>query len=329
MVHIIAEAGSNYNGDVRIARQLVDIARNSGADSVKFQIINTAGLYLPGQYEYGHYDINEVIRFREECELADELWQSVFDYASRTGISASASVFDKKGLDLLDSLNPPYIKIASCDLNNIRFLLQAAEKNRPIILSTGMSTLPEIEKSVGELLRRGKEDLVLMHCVSAYPAELSDMNLGFIDILKSTFGLETGLSDHTGTSIAACLALAKGVRYIEKHFTLDKTLPGLDHKHAMEAAELGGYVQDIRNASLALLDVPVKVGEKEVFTRRRARRSLYASRPLKAGDILGEQDILVVRPEGIMSADQYFDILGATLVKDMHQYEAFSPDSLR
>lgn len=327
-VHIIAEAGSNYNGDVGIAKNLIDIGKRVNANSVKFQIINTYGLYLPGKYEYGNYDIQEVLDFREKCNISELEWEEIFNYGRNSNIELSASVFDKVSLKILIKSNPEYIKIASSDLNNIKFLLEVGEYGKKMIISTGMATLAEIDNTVNTLYRHNINEIVLMHCVSAYPAELQDMNIGFIDTLRSAFGFETGFSDHTKTSIAACLALTKGVKYIEKHFTIDNSLPGLDHKHAMNEENLMTYVQDIRNAETALEFSRIKIGEKEEFTKRRARRALYAARFIPAGQSISEQDILVVRPQGPMSADKYFDVVGKKALKSLNQYEPFTSDSI-
>lgn len=327
-VHIIAEAGSNYNGSIKNAKELIDIGKRAGADSVKFQIINTYGLYLPGTYEYGHYDVKEVLDFREKCNLLESEWDEIFKYGKDSSVQVSASVFDKISIDILKKHNPNYIKIASSDLNNIKFLIEVAEQGKELIISTGMATLSEIEKSVNELFKRNFEKIVLMHCVSAYPAELAEMNLTFIDTLRSAFGVETGFSDHTKSSIAATLALTKGVKYIEKHFTMDNSLPGLDHKHAMNEERLVEYIKDIRDAESALMFNKVKISEKEIYTMRRARRALYASRDLSAGEIVNEPDILVVRPQGPMSADKYFDVVGKRLKVKILKHQPFTSDSI-
>src|SRR5690606_19626722 len=148
MAHIIAEAGTNHNGDPAKAKELIDLAHRAGADSVKFQIINPWSLYLPGTYSYGHYDINKVIEIRQSTVLSDDTYRDLAAYSRQQGIPFSASVFDEPGLDLLCSLDPPYIKIASCDLNNIRFLRKVVERGKKVVLSTGMSSLQDIEKTL-------------------------------------------------------------------------------------------------------------------------------------------------------------------------------------
>lgn len=324
--HVIAEAGTNNNGNLQKAKNLVDIAKRAGADSVKFQMINTWGLYLPGKYEYGHYKIEDVIRIREAGEMSDEEYIELSNYANQIGIPFSSSVFDEKALKLLDQFNPPYIKIASCDLNNIRFLRQVAEYQRKIILSTGMSTLADIENTLSVINKESKCDIVLLHCVSIYPCALEQTNLSYINTLKSKFGVPVGFSDHTGSSHAACVALSLGATWFEKHFTEDKNQEGLDHAYAMEEQGLLEYINDLKAASLSLKSSEKQLTEKELYTRRRARRSLYAAKDLSIGHILTDADVLCVRPENIMQADEIDILIGKPLTKSIQRFEPFSKD---
>lgn len=327
-IHVIAEAGTNHNGDLAKAKSLVDIAGRSGADSVKFQIIYPWGLYLPGDYEYGHYDIKEVIRIREEGMLEDAEYEELAAYCREAGVPLSASVFDERGLELLMTFDPPYIKTASCDLNNVRFLRQVAEKGRKMVISTGMSTLADIENALREVERSGLTDIVLLHCVSVYPARLEGANLSFIETLKEKFGYPVGYSDHTGDSLAACMALAKGATWFEKHYTEDRRQDGFDHAYAMEEDGLKAYVADLHHAEAALASCEIKLGEAELYTRKRARRSLYAARDLSSGSRVGDNDVLVVRPEGPMDADQIDLVVGRRLARDVKQYQPFTPEDL-
>ncbi len=329
MVHIIAEAGTNHNGSKEKAMELINVAQRAGADSVKFQIINPWGLYLPGQYSYGHYDIKKVIQIRESTVLPDETYRELNAYSRKAGIAFSSSVFDKEGLDLLCSFDPPYIKIASCDLNNIRFLKQVAETGKKMVLSTGMSSLQDIEKTVKELEKTGKLNLVLLHCVSVYPAKTAQANLSFITTLKKEFGLEVGFSDHTPESIAACMAMTLGATWFEKHFTTDRTQEGFDHAYAMEEAGFTKYVADLREAEIALTPKTEKISDEERYTRKRARRSLYAARNINAGEQIRDEDVLCVRPEGIMNADEIGLIIGQTASANIKQYEAFTLEHIR
>ncbi len=323
-IHIIAEAGTNHNGQLDKAKKLVDIAHHSGADSIKFQIIYPWGLYLPGDYEYGHYDIKDVIRIRTEGMLEDEEYDDLAAYCKQKTIAFSASVFDERGLDLLMKFDPPYIKTASCDLNNIRFLRQVAERGKKMVISTGMSSMQDIERSMNALQKAGHSDIVLLHCVSVYPAFLEQTNLSFITKLKEHFGVEVGFSDHTGNSIAACMALVKGATWFEKHFTEDKAQQGFDHAYALEEAELKAYVEDLHKAQTALEEQDEKISDKERYTRKRARRSLYAARDMNVGEVIKDEDVLIVRPEGIMDADQIDELIGRKLTQPLSQHAPFS-----
>ncbi|WPU65833.1 N-acetylneuraminate synthase family protein [Peredibacter starrii] len=322
-IHIIAEAGTNHNGNLQKAINLADIAQKAGADSVKYQIIYPWGLYLPGDYWYGHYNIRDVIKIREEGMLKDEDYSVLNKHCLSSGISFAASVFDEKGLDLLLKLNPPYIKIASCDLNNIRFLRQVAERKKKIVLSTGMSSLQDIEKTLTEISKEGNADIVLLHCVSVYPAKLKQTNLPFISELKHRFGTEIGFSDHTGDSTASCIALSLGATWFEKHFTEDKEQKGFDHAYALDENELKDYVMALHDANFSLFGEKPKITDEEAYTRRRARRSIYASRKILKGEIIRDEDVLVVRPEGKMNADDIDLVIGSKATVDIEQYQAF------
>lgn len=323
-VHIIAEAGTNNNGDLQKAKDLAKIAKAAGADSVKFQIINTWGLYLPGKYEYGKYDIEEVIRLRREGQMSDEEYRELARYCSGIGMPLAASVFDKQGLDLLIDLNPPYVKLASCDLNHYSFVRQVAARGKRMVLSTGMSDFADVERVMNELGRINFNDVVLMHCVSSYPTALENSNLGYIQKLKANFDVPIGFSDHTEGNTASCVALSLGATWFEKHFTEDRKQAGLDHAYALEPDQLTSYVADLRAVEKALSNQDKVLGVEELNTRRRARRSLYAARNLRRGDILKEADVLVVRPEGEMQAGDIDLIVGKPLLNPVNQYQAFS-----
>lgn len=329
-VHIIAEAGSNYNGSVSLAKRLNEAAVAAGADSVKYQIINTDLLYRPGSYTYGHYKIEDIRKVRRRDELPDESWRLIFADARARGISCSASVFDERGLNLLESFDPPYIKIASCDLNNHRFLRLVAARKRRMVISTGMSSLDEIDRSVSILDSAGVtgSNLVLLHCVSVYPSPLSETNLSYIELFANRFGCEVGFSDHTMGTEAACVAVALGATWIEKHFTLDSTLDGLDHKHAAEPEALARYIKMIRDTEYSLLPKPQKVGADEAYTKQRARRGIYASRDLQQGHIVTDADLEILRPEGALSADRFDEVIGIQLNRPVPAHASLLPDDL-
>lgn len=329
-VHVIAEAGSNYNGSVVLARRLNEAAAAAGADSVKYQIINTDLLYRQGNYTYGHYKIEDIRAVRRRDELPDESWRLIFADARAQGIGCSASVFDERGLDLLESFDPPYIKIASCDLNNHRFLRLVASRRRKMVVSTGMATLDEIDRTVSILDSAGVSgsNLVLLHCVSVYPSPLSETNLYYIELFASRFGCEVGFSDHTMSTEGACVAVAMGATWIEKHFTMDSALDGLDHKHAAEPAALTRYIRMIRETEYSLLPKLQKVGADEAYTKQRARRGIYASRDLQQGHVVTDADLEILRPEGPLSADLVDEVVGIRLSRPVRAHEPLLPEDL-
>ena len=327
-LHVIAEAGTNHNARPETARSLVDVAAASGADSAKFQIIYPEGLYLPEFYQDGRYLPNEVFEKRRAGMLQDDDWRTVAKYAAAKPLPLSASVFDRRGLDLLDELNAPYIKIASCDLNNIPLLKDAASRGKRLLVSTGMSTLQEIDRSVEAIRGAGNCPLVLFHCVSIYPCKLERTNLGFIDVLRQKFSLPVGFSDHTESSLAAAIAVSKGATWIEKHITLDRTSPGFDHAYAMEPSAFAAYVADLRSAETACRSTADKLSSDESKVRLRARRSIYAARDLKPGEILKAADVLVVRPEGPLVPGDLDKVVGRAVTQPIKKFDAVNWERL-
>jgi sialic acid synthase SpsE len=319
--HIIAEVGTNHNGQYATAEQLIDVAVEAGANSVKFQIIYPEGLYLPRQLINGTYINNEVFQKRASMMLTDDMYRSLSMYSQSKGIGFSASVFDRRGIELLNSLNVDYIKIASCDLNNSPLLIQAAETGRCLVLSTGMASLGEIEQAVSDVTATGNTNIILMHCVSVYPAPLERMNLGFLHTLQQAFGFPVGLSDHTESNLAAAIAVSMGVMWIEKHLTLDRTSEGFDHAYAMEPHSMASYIADIRSSESACCRRLNKIGTQEATVKQRARRGLYAARDIAVGEIIKQTDILIVRPEGPLRPNDIQLVLGRTLRHAIQQYE--------
>lgn len=327
-LHVIAEAGNNHNGNIETARELVRKARETGAQSVKFQIIYPETLYAARLFENGVSVENPVIEKRRRSMLSDDDYRELAAYSAAQGIQFSASVFDEHGVDLLCSLGVPYIKLASCDLNNLSLLRYAAQTGKKLVVSTGFSTMDEILLSVSELERSGCRDLVLMHCVSVYPSSLEISNLEFIDRLREQVPYPVGFSDHSPDSLAAVIAVAKGCTWFEKHLTLDKTQEGFDHRYALEPDEFTGFVRDLHRADEACSYHEEKLTDAEKTISRQARRSLYAARDIKAGEVLGKKDVLVVRPGGAFSAAEIDTLSGARTARDIRQYENITPEHL-
>ena len=325
MTHIIAEACTNHNGSLANAKLLVDIAKASGADSVKFQIINPEGLYLLRVKDAdGAWQDNAVVAARRAAMLRDEEYHELAAYSRSAGVPLSGSVFDTKSLDLLCAIDAPYIKIASTDCNNYPFLAEVAARKRKVILATGMASLGEIERAVKTITDAGNSDIVLLHCLSVYPCPLEITNLTFIQTLRQSFGLPVGFSDHTSGNLGAAMAVALGAEWFEKHYTFDRTAPGFDHANSLDPQQLNQYVADIRAAKSAMQRPAVKVGEKEAGTRSRARRALHAARDLQPGHIITEADVNIVRPEGPLAPGDLPLVLGQKLAQPISANEPFS-----
>ena len=325
-VHIIAEAGTNHNANPETAKKLVSVAKESGADSVKFQIIYPEGLYLSEFFENGKYTPNEVFEMRRAGMLTDKQWEEVSAFSQDAGIPFTASVFDQRGIDFLDKLDAPYLKIASCDLNNYPLIEAAAERNRPLVLSTGMSQLWEVEKAVEAATKKSTAPVILLHCVSRYPCPPDQTQLTFIKVLKESFGVQVGFSDHTESNIAAVAAVAMGATWLEKHFTLDRKSKGFDHAYAMEPDGLASYVADVRAISEAVSPHFPKVHQDESTVKQRARRSLYAKRNIEAGETLTADDVLIVRPEGAFVPDDLQRLTGRKVTRAISRFEPLNGD---
>jgi N,N'-diacetyllegionaminate synthase len=322
MIEIIAEAGSNHNGELSLALELVDIAKNCGADSVKFQFIYPEGLYIPSYVSADSYTDNPVFNRRQKEVLSPNEWKSIWAHAKELNIIPSASVFDIRGLELLSELGAPYVKIASTDLNNSALIREVAMSGMPVYMSTGMSTISEIDVAVSAFQKVASLSmLTLFHCVSIYPCPTEESNLEMISVLKKTFGVRVGFSDHTSTNLASCIAVALGAEVIEKHFTVNKSLPGFDHAHALSRDELASFVSDIRTSALAIERKVTKVGQAESVTKIRARRGLYAARDLAEGEILSEKDVLVVRPKTELNPDDLHMLIGKKILVRINKYE--------
>jgi len=321
-VHVIAEAGSNHNGDVSLACDLIRVAASSGADSVKFQFIEPGGLYLP-YYRRGDERIeNQVYKQRATEVLTDAEWEHVFQYAADAPLPCAASVFDSLGLQRLARLGAPYVKVASTDLNNYPLLAQVAASRFTALVSTGMSTIGEIEQAVEVFSKASALDrLVLLHCVSVYPCPLADARLYMVSVLKREFGVPIGFSDHTLSTEASCIAVSLGARVIEKHYTVDKSLPGFDHAHALDPEELTSFVAAVRGALSACTPGNEKLTAAEKITSIRARRGIYAARDLEPGNVIAEDDLLIVRPRAALAPGDLDRVVGETVSRSIRQYE--------
>lgn len=314
---IIAEAGVNHNGDEALALALVDRAADCGADIVKFQTFKADKLVRKGaaKAEYqqrttGGGDQHSMLR---SLELSDELHRKLLERCVARGIEFMSTAFDEDSADFLVGLGMGRLKIPSGELTNHPFLVHLAAKNLPIILSTGMSTLDEVREATAviaaERARRGfsaplGEILTILHCTSNYPTRLEDVNLRVIPMLIEALGLPVGYSDHTEGTLIPVAAVAVGAVVIEKHFTLDRGLPGPDHSASIEPGELAEMVDRVRQVERALGVADKQPMASEIPVRDLVRRSVTLIRPLAAGAALSREDLALLRPgDGIPPRD--------------------------
>jgi N-acetylneuraminate synthase len=300
-VFVVAEAGVNHNSDLGLARRLVDVAGDAGADAVKFQTFRSETLVTPDapQAAYQREATGSVESQRQmlaRLELTLDQHALLRDHCAKRGILFVSTPFDEGSADALETLGVPLFKLASGEVTNLPLLRHVAAKGKPVILSTGMSTLGEVAEAVAAFRGAGDPPLALLHCVSAYPAPPSEMNLRAMDTLRERFGCPVGLSDHTLGIEVAVAAVARGAAIIEKHFTLDRSLPGPDHRASLEPGELGALVRAIRLVEGALGDGEKRPMPAEADTRRLARRSLVAARAIRAGERLSADLVAIKRP---------------------------------
>lgn len=319
---VIAEAGVNHNGDVQRALELVDAAAAAGADAVKFQAFVPEKLAAPGaekaEYQKGAQNAEEgQLDMLRRLALPPDAFTTIRDRAVRGGIVFLASVFDQSSADLVDALDVPAFKIPSGEITNHDLLTYVARKGRPMLISTGMCSIAEVGDALGVVRAAGNPPVALFHCVTSYPASPADCNLRAIETMQAAFGVPVGWSDHTlGTDITLA-AVASGAALLEKHFTLDRTLPGPDHRASLEPDELAEMVRGVRRIELALGDGAKRPAAAEVPLAAVARRSLHTSRALAAGTVLTARDLVALRPGSGIPPSRCKSVVGRTLARPL------------
>jgi N-acetylneuraminate synthase/N,N'-diacetyllegionaminate synthase len=297
---IIAEAGVNHNGDLELARRLVDAAAEAGADAVKFQTWITEKLCLPGAEKADYQKINapgpdDQFTMLKRLELPYAWHAELKARTESRGLAFLSTPDEIQSARFLCELGVPALKIGSAELSNLPYLRQLAGLGKPLIVSTGMGSLAEVARAVAAVRQVCEVPLALLHCVSAYPAPEEEMNLRCIGTLARTFDVPVGLSDHTRGWTAAILGVAAGASILEKHFTLDRTMPGPDHAASADPAELADLVRAVRKAEAMLGSGDKQAAACEENTRRAVRRTLLYARSLRAGDRVGEEDFEALR----------------------------------
>jgi len=327
--YIIAELGSNHNGDMDLARKLIDAAHDSGADCVKFQSWTKNTIFSKKKFEENYF-ISDDYRDRDDFTLeeiveafsiSESQLQEMCDYSRKAGIDCISTPFSEQEVDfLVDVMDVPFIKIASMDLNNYPFLEYIAKKNKPMVMSTGLSEIHEIDRAVQTIESTGNHKIVILHCIAIYPAPDEKMNLNNIDTLKQLYPYPIGFSDHSlGFSIPLA-SVVKGVCLIEKHFTLDKEMFGWDHKVSATPDEMKIIVEESKRISRALGSSRITCPEDE-NCKNEFRRSIVTSRRLKVGEIITSSDLDCKRPgTGIPPGDTKY-VVGRTLKNDVGEDE--------
>jgi N,N'-diacetyllegionaminate synthase len=298
---IIAEAGVNHNGSLEYAKKMIDTAKLAGADAVKFQNFTAEEIATSGA-EKAEYQRETTCRDESQYDMLKKLelqeWEfrNLADYAKARDIIFMSTPFSSRGVDALEKIGVPAYKIASGEITNFPLLEYIAKKGKPVILSTGMSTLDEIDEALNTLRSAGAKEIILLHCITSYPAKMEEVNLTAMALLKSTFGLPIGLSDHTLGITAPIAAVALGACVIEKHFTLDRNLPGPDQKASLEPSALKALVTAVRDVEKALGNGFKQPTEDEEKIRLISRRSIVAGIEIPKGAILTEGMLALKRP---------------------------------
>jgi N,N'-diacetyllegionaminate synthase len=320
---IIAEAGVNHNGDIRLAKQLIDAAAEAGADLVKFQTFsaNRQVTRTAKKADYQSQATNskesqyEMLR---RLELTEEMHKELIEHCATRSIGFFSTAFDIESVDLLLSLGQDRFKIPSGEITNLPYLRHIGQLGKNIILSTGMATLGEIEAAIDVLEIAGtpRAQITVLHCTTEYPTPMNEVNLRAMQSIQTAFSVAVGYSDHTRGIEVAIAAVAMGASVIEKHFTLNCKLPGPDHKASLEPKELKGMVIAIRNIEVALGDGIKRLTPSEAKNKLVARKSIVTSHPIKAGEIFSAQNITTKRPSTGISPMLWDEVIGRAAPRD-------------
>ncbi|MDL0147274.1 N-acetylneuraminate synthase [Campylobacter felis] len=319
-VLIIAEAGVNHNGDLNLAKKLIEQAAKAGADIVKFQTFKAEDC-VSIKAKKAKYQLENTAKDESQLEMIKKLELSreahfeLMKHCKKHNIAFLSTPFDLESVAFLQSLNLSYFKIPSGEITNFPYLKAVAKCKKKVLLSTGMANLGEIEAALEILRKNGTKNITLLHCTTEYPAPFEEVNLNAIKTLKEAFKLKVGYSDHTKGIVAALGAVALGAVVIEKHFTLDKTMEGPDHKASLEPSELKELCEGIRTLEKALGNGIKKASKSEAKNIIIARKSLVAKCEIKKGDKFSEQNLTTKRPGSGISAMRYEEYLGKRALK--------------
>ena len=325
-ITIIAEAGVNHNGELQLAKKLAYEAHEAGADIVKYQTAQLNEL-VSKRAEMAEYQKKNIGTDESQVDMLKKLlltfdeFDELFDYCNEIGIVPLSTPFDIKSIKYLSEKNMPFWKIPSGEITNLPYLLAIAETGKPVVMSTGMSDLTEVEAAVKVLQDNGVKDITLLQCNTEYPTPFEDVNLNAMLTMKEQFGLPVGYSDHTRGIEISLAAAAMGAEVIEKHFTLDRNMEGPDHKASLEPDELKKMVTCIRDIEKAMGNGEKVPSPSEIKNKDIARKSIIAKCNICKGELFTEQNITTKRPGNGVSPMKWFDVLGTRAIRDFEEDE--------
>lgn len=319
-VLIIAEAGVNHNGDVNVALKLCDAAKEAGADVVKFQTWRTEDILTRNVKQANYQKENTGVQesqfdMLKKLELTHEEFIQIKKYCDSIGIQFASTADEADSLDFLLSIGIPFIKVGSGEIGNISYLRYIGSKKMPVILSTGMSSLADIDISLQALRKGGAADITLLHCTTSYPCAFNNVNLRAMNTICDAFKLPVGYSDHTLGSTVAVAAVAMGAKIIEKHFTIDKDMNGPDHKASANPQEFKQYVNAIRNIETAMGTGIKMASDVEKNISKVVLKRIVAKKTIMNGQIISENDICVKRNDKGILCNRWDDVIGTTAKK--------------
>ena len=324
-VYIIAEAGVNHNGSLETAYKLVDVAKEAGVDCIKFQTFKADKLASAdskkAEYQIRNSGDESQLDMLKKLELSYDDFRKLKKYCDKVGIAFLSTPFDLESIEFLNTIDMPFWKVPSGEITNLPYLIALAETGKPMIISTGMCGMDEIDEALSLIKEKGVDDIKLLHCNTEYPTPFEDVNLRAMNTIRERFDLEVGYSDHTRGIEVPIAAVAMGATVIEKHFTLDRNMEGPDHKASLEPDELKAMVKAIRN-----IEQSFGTGIKEPSPSERknivvARKSIVAACDIKEGTVLSEENLAVKRPGDGISPMKWFEVIGTKAVRDFKEDE--------
>jgi N,N'-diacetyllegionaminate synthase len=325
-VFVIAEAGVNHNGNIEIAKKLINAAKNSDADAVKFQTFKAEKVMSKfaqmADYQKVNTGIDETqLEMIKKLELSYNDFVYLKEYCDKLDIEFMSTPFDYDSIDFLNELDVQHWKIPSGEITNLPYLIKIAKLHKPVILSTGMSTMEDIKAALSILRENGAGEITVLHCTTEYPAPFEDVNLNAMNTIMKMFNIPVGYSDHTKGIEVSIAAVALGATIIEKHFTLDRNMEGPDHKASLEPHELKAMISAIRNVEASLGSGVKKPAPSEQKNMTIARKSIVANCKIKKGEVFTENNITVKRPGNGISPMKWFEVIGQVAIRDFEEDE--------